>query len=264
VCGHVGGVDRTSLSCAAESSDFIRFNHAQVRQATHVDQRSANISVVAGLRRATGSLTLSGNLAADTAALLAERDSLVAQLPLVPEDKYLLLPDTVSSTQRDSVAQLPALSREDSTTSSFGPEAYAVGLNFHDNQAHSSMLESTYLSDVNNDGLVDLVRDGSVLFNRLLNGLPVFAADGGAGTPVPIGPSVVATSALPADLNQLPADLDAHVPLIDTVRIWEAPYPGRVRVTGADDQVVDPVALDFSRPTHRAARIVMRFDACEH
>ncbi|HSH90989.1 MAG TPA: metallopeptidase TldD-related protein [Ramlibacter sp.] len=108
VCGPVDGVDRISLSYAAESSDFIRFNHAQVRQATHVDQRSASISVVSGLRRATGSLTLSGDLAADSSALLAERDALVAQLPLVPEDKYLLLPDTVNTTQRDSVAQLPA------------------------------------------------------------------------------------------------------------------------------------------------------------
>jgi RHS repeat-associated protein len=130
------------------------------------------------------------------------------------------------------VSQLPALSRERSSTFSFGPEAYALGLTFHDNQAFSRMRESTYLNDVNGDGLVDLVDGGSVLFNRLVSGLPAFVDDGGAGTPVPLGASAVAAGALPADLDKLPVDLDTHVPLIDTVRCWEALYAGRVRISG--------------------------------
>jgi predicted Zn-dependent protease len=107
VCAAPHGVDLVSLSIAAETSDFVRFNHAKVRQATHVEQRSAAISVVRGARRATSAVTLRGDMAADVATLLAERDALVADLALVPEDRYLLLPDTVTSTTRESDARLP-------------------------------------------------------------------------------------------------------------------------------------------------------------
>jgi predicted Zn-dependent protease len=108
VCVARPGADLVSLSFAAESSDFIRFNHGKVRQATHVEQRNASVSVVRAGRRATGAVTLSGDTKADIVALTAERDALVEQLPLVPEDKYLLLPDTVVSTTRVSEAQLPS------------------------------------------------------------------------------------------------------------------------------------------------------------
>lgn len=107
VCTPTTGADLVSLSFSAETTDFIRFNHALVRQATHVEQRVASVSVVAGQRRSTGSVTLSGDATADIAALLAERAALIEQLPLVPDDKYLLLPDTVTSTTRSSQADLP-------------------------------------------------------------------------------------------------------------------------------------------------------------
>lgn len=108
VCTVVAGIDRTSLSYSAESSDFIRFNQARVRQATHVAQRYGTVSVVAGRRRASASVALSGDLAADTQALLVERAALVEQLPLIPEDAYLLLPDVVASTERAARGQLPS------------------------------------------------------------------------------------------------------------------------------------------------------------
>jgi predicted Zn-dependent protease len=111
VCVQHGAVDRTSLYFAAESSDFIRFNRAKVRQATHVEQRVATVSVSAGKRRTTGTLTLSGNPSADIAALTAERDVLIAQLPFIPEDDYLLLPGTVVSTERVATGRLPSPER---------------------------------------------------------------------------------------------------------------------------------------------------------
>ncbi|MDB5893277.1 MAG: hypothetical protein JWQ88_808 [Rhodoferax sp.] len=100
VCTPVAGVDRVLLNFSAEQSDFIRFNHARVRQATQVDQRFATVSVVAGLRRADGSTSLSGDLHRDAERLLDERDALVAQLPFIPEDPYLMLPDVVQNTER--------------------------------------------------------------------------------------------------------------------------------------------------------------------
>ena len=108
VCALPPGVDRVLLNFSAEQSDFIRFNHAKVRQATQVDQRFATVSVVAGLRRADGSTSLSGDVHRDAERLLAERDALVAQLPFIPEDPYLLLPDVVQDTERTEEGNLPS------------------------------------------------------------------------------------------------------------------------------------------------------------
>ncbi len=108
VCVLSAGLDRILLNFSAEQSDFIRFNHAQVRQATQVDQRYATVSVVAGQRRADGSLSLSGDLQRDTESLLAERTTLIEQLPFIPEDPYLLLPDVVASTERTEEGQVPS------------------------------------------------------------------------------------------------------------------------------------------------------------
>jgi predicted Zn-dependent protease len=102
------GAERVTLAFNAEASDFIRFNHASVRQASHVEQRYGSVSVIAGGRRATGSLSLTGDPASDTRALLAERSTLAGLLPFVPDDKYLLLPSTPASSTRSSTGRLPA------------------------------------------------------------------------------------------------------------------------------------------------------------
>ncbi|MFL6660544.1 MAG: TldD/PmbA family protein, partial [Rhizobacter sp.] len=107
VCAPVPGAERVSLSLRAESSDFIRFNHAAVRQATHVDQGYATLAVVAGARRIDATLSLTGDPAVDGPALLAERSALLAALPDVPEDPYLLLPDELSSSSRHETGVLP-------------------------------------------------------------------------------------------------------------------------------------------------------------
>jgi predicted Zn-dependent protease len=107
VCQPTVGTDRVTLYLSAESSDFIRFNHALVRQATHVDQRYGTVSVIHGQKRAASTVTLSGDVAADTALLLAERATLIEQLPFVPDDAYLLLPDSIVNTERDEAGALP-------------------------------------------------------------------------------------------------------------------------------------------------------------
>lgn len=108
VCVAGPGLERVDLSFQAEASDFLRFNQARVRQATHVRQRYGTVSVVAGARRASGTVALSGDTAADARTLCAERDLLAAQLPLMPDNPYLLLPDTVQSTEREAVGALPS------------------------------------------------------------------------------------------------------------------------------------------------------------
>ena len=107
VCASTAGADRVMLYLAAESSHFIRFNHAAVRQATQVRQGYATLSVVRGSRRVDGNLSLTGLLEADSAALLFERATLLAQLSEVGDDPYLLLPAEVHSSERHEQGALP-------------------------------------------------------------------------------------------------------------------------------------------------------------
>ncbi|MBI5274855.1 MAG: TldE/PmbA family protein [Burkholderiales bacterium] len=108
VCRTVAGTDRVTLFYSAEATDFIRFNQARVRQATHVEQHIATVSVVLGLKQATSELTLTGDAAADIATLRAERDQLVRDLSLVPDDRHLMLPDEVVSTRHEAGGTLPS------------------------------------------------------------------------------------------------------------------------------------------------------------
>jgi predicted Zn-dependent protease len=108
LCTATEGADRVTLHLKAETSDFIRFNRAAVRQATHVTQGYATLAVVSGARRMEASVSLSGRLEDDRDALLAERQALLAVLGDVPEDAYLLLPDEVTTSHRHETGALPS------------------------------------------------------------------------------------------------------------------------------------------------------------
>jgi len=107
-CTADGDADRVTLYLKAESSDFIRFNRAAVRQATHVTSGHVTLAVVRGARRIETTVSLTGRLDADAAALRAERTVLLAQLAEIPDDPYLLLPDTVSCSSRHENGTLPS------------------------------------------------------------------------------------------------------------------------------------------------------------
>jgi predicted Zn-dependent protease len=108
VCTADSGADRVTLALRSEQSDFIRFNHGAVRQATHVTQGYATLAVVSGARRIDTTLSLTGRLDADIAALLAERAVLLTQLVDVPDDPYLLLPEAITSSMREDSGYLPS------------------------------------------------------------------------------------------------------------------------------------------------------------
>ncbi len=95
--------ERTSLYLQAEHSHFIRFNHGQVRQATDVAQAHLSVSRCRDQRMASASLSLSGVMADDLAAVRAALRSLGDVLPHLPADPHLLLPDAVQSTFSDDL-----------------------------------------------------------------------------------------------------------------------------------------------------------------
>jgi len=94
-------VERVTLYLSSEQSDFVRFNRSAVRQMTTVEQHKATVAVVAGQRRAAASSTLSGDVKADIARLLEMRDALARDLPMVPPDPHLQMPQAIVDTLRD-------------------------------------------------------------------------------------------------------------------------------------------------------------------
>ncbi|WP_181019438.1 SpvB/TcaC N-terminal domain-containing protein [Nonomuraea typhae] len=129
------------------------------------------------------------------------------------------------------VPTLPDLTKETSSTFSFGGEVYFVA-NVFTNRAETFTTNSVYFSDVNGDGLMDLVTGGSVRFNHLDgDGIPTFTANSG-DTPVPIGSGAVDGTGIVEDFAAVREQQIDNNPLADTLRRWVAPFAGKVRVTG--------------------------------
>ena len=83
--------EQFTLSYAAESSAFIRFNHAKVRQAGQVQQASIALKLINEGRHADLQITLAGDPQVDLQRLNEGLQQLRDTLPLLPPDPYLLL-----------------------------------------------------------------------------------------------------------------------------------------------------------------------------
>ena len=73
----------------AETSDFIRFNHAKVRQAGQVEQATGYLKLIHAGRQADLRLALSGDVVLDCQRLADGLRALRETLPLLPADPYL-------------------------------------------------------------------------------------------------------------------------------------------------------------------------------
>jgi RHS repeat-associated protein len=133
------------------------------------------------------------------------------------------------------------LSRESNFTFGVGPEAY-FGVELMYNHAWTWSWGKTYFIDVNTDGLVDLVDNGTVYFNHgEANGQVTFS-NNSADTSVPIDSGALDPSVLP-DMTTIENQQKAQAPLQDTLRRWVAPWNGQVGITG-DVSLVPPVGDD--------------------
>lgn len=108
--GAITHQERFTLSYNAEASDFIRFNHAKVRQAGHVQQASVLFKLIDDGRHANLSLTLSGDDEVDRQRLSEALHQLREILTLLPEDPYLLLNE--NDWQSTNVQDQPLPDRE--------------------------------------------------------------------------------------------------------------------------------------------------------
>jgi RHS repeat-associated protein len=163
---------------------------------------------------------------------------------------------------RRQAPSLPAISADSSDTFSFGGEAYFVA-NIFANHATTFSTSSTYFFDVNADGLTDLVRDGRVLFNHLdASGVPTFT-ENSADTPVPIGDGSVDPNGLADDFDAARQQQIDNFPLADTVRRWQAPFSGRVRITGDVALIQDTGPDRAAYTTADGVRVAIEQDGAE-
>ncbi len=91
-----------------------------------------------------------------------------------------------------------------------------------------------YMHDFNGDGLVDISRNGTVYFNHIGdNGEPYFSVSS-YDTDVPIvgKPDNSLLADYEENADSLRAEQEKNNPLRDAVRMWRAPYSGRIKISG--------------------------------
>jgi len=91
-----------------ETSDFVRFNGAVVRQAGAVTQRDLSVDLIEGSRHARGYVSLAQNLEIDRPRVSALMASLREQRAAAPDDPYLLYATEISDSQTVSTGTMPA------------------------------------------------------------------------------------------------------------------------------------------------------------
>lgn len=96
-----------TASFSGEESDFVRFNHALVRQSGHVSQRSVSVDLIRGGRHAEASLTLGSGLGEDRARIARMLGQLRERIAALPEDPYLLYAENAPSSDEREAMEAP-------------------------------------------------------------------------------------------------------------------------------------------------------------
>ena len=99
------------LGYADESSEFVRLNHAKVRQAGQVQQASLNLKLIDDGRHADLGITLSGEPELDRQRLADGLEQLRQTLPLLPQDPYLLLNHNAWQSHNEQLRPLPDMAQ---------------------------------------------------------------------------------------------------------------------------------------------------------
>ena len=123
------GDEILTASFSAEDSDFVRFNHAAVRQAGKVVQRNLGLRLILGRRHASSNTTLTGDPELDRARVTEELRTLRDLLPQLPEDPYLLYSTDARSSEAHGEDALPEAAEATSTILDSAQSTDFVGLN---------------------------------------------------------------------------------------------------------------------------------------
>ncbi|PZR20391.1 MAG: hypothetical protein DI539_10955 [Flavobacterium psychrophilum] len=105
-----------------------------------------------------------------------------------------------------------------------------AGIDFSNTKSETNV----YFTDANGDGLPDIVKNGTVFFNRLVNGKPEFIPNS-VGTPNLVIKAKPKTVEVPDEYNEG----EIKIPDYDVIKVWEVPYEGNVQIIN-DIVLTDP------------------------
>ena len=148
------------------------------------------------------------------------------------QSSYRLNNGSSFGTTKLPIGNLGSFSSTLSTSESAGVEVSAGFFGGY-TRNFSDSITTVYMADVNGDGLVDVVDDGTVKFNRVLAVAPTavsFVSDS-AETPNPITAGKINQNLIDSIALKTLAQLDEENPLHDAVKIWKAPRSGTIDIT---------------------------------
>jgi predicted Zn-dependent protease len=105
--GQLRGTETLLASFCGETSDFVRFNHARVRQAGSVTQAFLRLTLIDQGRRQHTTSALAFDQASDHAAIRSAIQTMRAELPQLPPDPLLLYATEVNSSNLERRGRLP-------------------------------------------------------------------------------------------------------------------------------------------------------------
>lgn len=130
----------------------------------------------------------------------------------------------------EEVVGIDKFLKEKSNSHSLGFHLF-LGASLTTNGTYSKSKTTVYFSDVNGDGLPDVVDNGTVYFNRLNSqGHPEFEKSS-TGTPNPINQSGGVASNIYILTPEDVAEAQNQNPLHDVIRVWQAPFTGTVDIS---------------------------------
>lgn len=111
------------------------------------------------------------------------------------------------------------------------------------NHASTTSTTSTFFSDFNGDGLIDIASNGQVFFNHIdAQGDPVFEKFSRL-TPNPLNPGGTVDKAFLAPDTALQHREEKEYPLQDIIRFWTAPFDGTIQINAPIQLVQVPDSL---------------------
>ena len=105
--GQLRGSETLVAGFCGETSDFVRFNHARVRQAGSVTQAFLRLTLIDQGRRLHTTLSVSFEEPSDHAAIRSAIQSMRSELPSLPEDPLLLYATAVTNSNLERRGWLP-------------------------------------------------------------------------------------------------------------------------------------------------------------
>ena len=145
LCDHLttqlSGDEVLTCSLDGETSEFIRLNHAAVRQAGSVKQSYLELCLIDGQRQAASRITLTGDRAHDRALSSTVLTELRDHIPHLSDDPHLLYSTEVQSSEHHGENHCPAAEQVIDTVIREAQDTDFVGL-FASGAIHSAFANS--------------------------------------------------------------------------------------------------------------------------